>query len=72
MTEERVVYLTADGGAAIVAPNYAAGHTIEDAKNAVPAGRPYRVVPVSDIPNDRSDRPHWTVDISDLSDGVGQ
>jgi hypothetical protein len=37
----------------------------------VPAGKPFKIVNVSDIPSDRSERDAWTVDEADLTDGVG-
>ena len=41
------------------------------AQKDVPAGRPYRIVNASEIPTDRSQRNAWTVDVADLTDGVG-
>jgi len=46
--------------------------TVEDiAKKDVPTGYKYKIVEDSDIPTDRSFRDAWTVDESDLTDGVG-
>ena len=46
--------------------------TVEDiAKKDVPTGYKYKIVEDSDIPTDRSFRGAWTVDESDLTDGVG-
>lgn len=33
--------------------------------------RPFKIVNVSDIPTDRSERSAWTVNEADLTDGVG-
>ena len=46
--------------------------TVEDiAKKDVPTGYKYKIVEDSEIPTDRSFRGAWTVDESDLTDGVG-
>ena len=41
------------------------------AQKDVPAGKPYRIINASEIPADRSQRNAWTVDVADLTDGVG-
>tara|TARA_R100000734_G_C3297647_1_gene88663 strand:+ start:490 stop:720 length:231 start_codon:yes stop_codon:yes gene_type:complete len=47
--------------------------TVEEiAKKCVPTGKKYKIVDVADIPTDRSFRNAWTVDESDLTDGVGE
>lgn len=59
---QRIIYPTDDGGVAIVipAPEYLADHTIEElAAKDVPAGKPYKIVDVSDIPTDRTFRDAW-------------
>ena len=55
----RVIYRTADNGVAVLAP-IACGLTLEQiiAKD-VPAGVPYRIVDVADIPTDRTFRNAW-------------
>ena len=46
--------------------------TVEDiAKKDVPTGSKYKIVEDSDVSTDRSFRDAWTVDESDLTDGVG-
>ena len=70
--EKRIVYQNDDGGVSVIAPNYAAGYTVKDAKAAIPPGKPYKIVDVADIPTDRSERMAWTVDPADLTDGVGE
>jgi hypothetical protein len=59
---QRIIYPTDDGGVAIVipTPEYLAEHTIEEliAKD-VPEGKPYKMVDVSDIPEDRTFRGAW-------------
>lgn len=59
---QRIIYPTDDGGVAIIipAPEYLADHTIEElAAKDVPAGKPYKIVDVSDIPTDRTFRNAW-------------
>ena len=59
---QRIIYPTDDGGVAIVipTPEYMADHTIEElAAKDVPAGKPFKIVDVSDIPTDRTFRDAW-------------
>lgn len=71
---QRIVYKTADGGVAVIIPSKEA---IDQwgikaiADKDVPAGRPYKIVNVSDIPADRTFRAAWDVDVATLTDGVG-
>lgn len=69
---KRILYQNDDGRVSIIIPCNC-GLTIEEiAAKDVPTGKPYKVVDVSDIPTDRSERMAWTVDPADLTDGVGQ
>jgi len=43
----------------------------ETAKKDVPTGFKYKIVEDSDVSTDRSFRDAWTVDESELTDGVG-
>lgn len=61
---KRIIYPTEDGGVAVIipAPEWLAqeGNTIEAlAAKDVPAGKPYQIVDVSDIPSDRTFRGAW-------------
>ena len=59
---KRIIYPTDDGGVAILIPTaeYLADHTIEElAAKDVPAGKPYKIVDVADIPTDRTFRNAW-------------
>ena len=59
---QRIIYPTDNGGVAILipAPEYLETHTIEElAAKDVPAGKPYKIVDVSDIPADRTFRDAW-------------
>jgi len=69
-----VVYKTEDNGTALVIPaeKCLAEHTIQEiAEKDVPAGKPYKIVSVDDIPSDRTFRGAWTVDEAELTDGIG-
>ena len=56
----RIIYQTDDGGLAIIVPAAECGLTIEQiAAKDVPAGKPYQIVDVSDIPTDRTFRNAW-------------
>jgi hypothetical protein len=70
----RIIYKTDDGGVAVIipTPEALAQYGIEAiAVKDVPAGKPFKIVDVSDIPSDRSERDAWTVDEALLTDGVG-
>lgn len=59
---QRIIYPTDDGGVAVIvpAPEYMADHTIEElAAKDVPAGKPFKIVDVADIPSDRTFRNAW-------------
>jgi hypothetical protein len=56
---QRIIYPTDDGGVAVIVPAEC-GLSIEAiAAKDVPAGKPYKVVDVSDIPEDRTFRNAW-------------
>ena len=56
---KRIIYPTDDGGVAIIVPA-PCGLTIEEiAAKDVPAGKPYKIVDVADIPTDRTFRSAW-------------
>jgi len=57
---QRVIYPTDDGGVAVVVPAPNSGLTIEQiAAKDVPAGKPYRIVDINDVPSDRTFRGAW-------------
>ena len=69
----RIIYKT-DNRLAVIIPTESAlaEHTIQEiAEKDVPAGKPYKIVSVDDIPSDRTFRNAWTVDEATLTDGVG-
>ena len=59
---QRIIYPNDNGGVAILipTPEYLETHTIEElAAKDVPAGKPYKIVDVADIPTDRTFRNAW-------------
>ena len=56
----RIIYPTDEGGVKIIIPASECGLTIEEiAAKDVPAGKPYKIVDVADIPSDRTFRNAW-------------
>ena len=71
-TNYRIVYRDDSGRAIIICPAAKEHRTVKEiAEKDVPTGYKYKIVPVTDISSDRSFRNAWTVDESDLTDGVG-
>lgn len=71
---KRILFKTDDGGVAIIipSPECLLEHTVEEiALKDVPAGKPFKIVDTTDVPNDRTFRDAWTIDESILTDGVG-
>ena len=58
--DKKIIYPTDKGGVAIIIPAVECGLTIEEiAAKDVPAGKPYKIVDVADIPTDRTFRNAW-------------
>jgi hypothetical protein len=60
--DKRIIYPNDNGGVSILipTPEYLEEHTIEElAAKDVPAGKPFKIVDVSDIPTDRTFRNAW-------------
>lgn len=58
---QRIIYPNDDGGVSVIVPAAECGLTIEEiAAKDVPAGKPYQIVDVADIPSDRTFRSAWT------------
>ena len=56
----RIIYPTDEGGVAVIVPAAECGLSIEEiAAKDVPAGKPFKIVDVSDIPEDRTFRGAW-------------
>lgn len=71
---QRIIYQPPSGGVSVIIPTQEALalYGIEAiAIKDVPHGCPFKIVDVSDIPTDRSDRSAWSVDVADLTDGFG-
>lgn len=57
---QRIIYPTDEGGVAVIVPAAECGMTIEEiAAKDVPAGKPFKIVDVSDILEDRTFRAAW-------------
>jgi hypothetical protein len=57
----RIIYPTDDGGVAVIIPAPECKLTIQQiAAKDVPAGKPYKIVDVTEIPSDRTFRGAWT------------
>ena len=57
---KRIIYPT-DEGVAVIVPAPECGLTIEEiAAKDVPAGKPFQIVDVSEVPSDRTFRGAWT------------
>lgn len=57
---KRIIYANDEGGICIIVPAPECGLTIEEiAAKDVPAGKSYRIVDVSEIPEDRTFRSAW-------------
>lgn len=72
--DQRIIYKRDDGGITVLVPSQECleSHTIQEiAEKDVPAGKPYKIVSVDDIPSDRTFRNAWEVDEADLTDGTG-
>jgi hypothetical protein len=69
-----IIFQNDDGGVSVIypTPEALASHTIaEIALKDVPAGKPFKIVDISEIPTDRTERNLWTVDPALLTDGIG-
>lgn len=63
MTTYRIIYPNDTDGVKIVVP--APGIEQTEALRAVPTGKPYLIVDVSDFPADRTFRDAWQADFTD-------
>jgi hypothetical protein len=68
-----IIFKNDAGGVSVIYPTPEAlsAHSIEEvAQKDVPAGKPYKIIDASELP-DREQRNQWDVDEADLTDGVG-
>ena len=57
---KRIIFPNDEGGVSVIVPAPECGLTIEEiAAKDVPAGKPYKIVDVADIPSDRTFRNAW-------------
>jgi hypothetical protein len=57
---KRIIYPTDNGGVAVIIPAPSSGLSIEQiAEKDIPAGKPFKIVDVTDIPSDRTFREAW-------------
>ena len=58
---QRIIFPNDEGGVSVIVPAPECGLSIEEiAAKDVPAGKPYKIVDVSDIPEDRTFRSAWS------------
>ena len=72
---KKIIYKNPDNTVSIIVPSAEALSfmTIEQiAKKDVPTGLKYKIVDVSEVPSDREFRNAWTIDDTELTDGVGE
>jgi hypothetical protein len=68
---KRIIYENKSGGVSVLTPVLSSDLTIEElARKDVPAGIPYKIINVEDIPTDRTFRNAWEADFSS-PDGYG-
>jgi len=69
---KRIIYKDNEGNLAVIIP-VDNNLTIEQiARKDVPTGKPYKIIEETDLPNSRQYRNAWTIDDSELTDGVGE
>jgi hypothetical protein len=69
---KRIIYKDNEGNLAVIIP-IDNNLTIEQiARKDVPTGKPYKIIEETDLPNSREYRNAWTIDDSELTDGVGE
>ena len=67
---QRIIYKQ-EGGIAVIVPT--GELSVEaTARKDVPTGQPFKIVDVSEIPDDRTFREAWDIDEAELTDGVGE
>ena len=70
--DKRIIYKNTDGSVSVIVPITDSGFIVDQiAKKDVPTGLKYKIVDVSEISSDRTFRDAWTINESELTDGVG-
>ena len=71
-SDKRILYKQDNGIVAIIIPSDKSRWTLEEiAAKDVPTGYKYKIVDKADVAMDRAFRSAWTVNESDLTDGIG-
>ena len=69
---QRILYPNDNGGISVIIPADCEMTIEEIARKDVPAGTPYKIVDVSDVPTDRTFRAAWEADFSEPNGfGIG-
>lgn len=70
---QKIIYKREDGISILTpAPSVLQKYTMHQiAQKDVPAGKPYKIVDESELPQDRTFRNAWDIDESELTDGIG-
>ena len=69
---KRIIYSNDDDSVSVIIPAPDCGLTVEQiALKDVPFGKPFKIIDVSELSADRTQRNAWTVNEADLTDGVG-
>ena len=69
----KIIYQTEDNTVAVITPSPKWTGTIQElADKDVPTGSAYKIIEDSELPDGREFRNAWEVDVSTLTDGVGQ
>ena len=64
-----IVYPNDNGGISILTPALECALSLQEiAAKDVPAGKPWKIVDVADIPADRTFRNAWTADFSEVTE----
>lgn len=57
---QRIIYPNDAGGVSVIIPAPECGLSVEEiAAKDVPAGKPYKIIDVTDVPSDRAFRNAW-------------
>ena len=57
---KRIIYPNDEGGVSIIVPAANCGLTVEQiAMKDVPAGKPYKIIDILEVPSDRTFRAAW-------------
>jgi len=70
----KIIYLKDDNTIACLVPTPAALRTMtiqEIAKKDVPTGKAYKIIEDNELPSSREFRNAWTINETELTDGVG-